>query len=46
MPPDLLNLPDGCAFAARCQKRTAECMAPAIRLEKVDDRHEVRCIHV
>jgi oligopeptide/dipeptide ABC transporter ATP-binding protein len=35
MAPDLLRLPPGCAFAPRCGKRTAECLAGDIPLEPV-----------
>lgn len=48
MVPNLLNLPDGCSFAPRCYKRTAECTVSEIPLEPVSDhhhQHEVRCIH-
>jgi oligopeptide/dipeptide ABC transporter ATP-binding protein len=49
MVPNLLHLPDGCSFAARCHKRTVECTLTEIPLEPVSegraDRHEVRCIH-
>jgi peptide/nickel transport system ATP-binding protein len=27
MPPELGDLPDGCAFAARCDRATAACAA-------------------
>jgi peptide/nickel transport system ATP-binding protein len=42
--PDLVDLPDGCSFAPRCYKKTAECTQSAIELET---RHNVgvRCIH-
>jgi len=49
MVPNLLHLPDGCSFAARCHKRSVECTLTEIPLEAVSedrpDRHEVRCIH-
>ena len=49
MVPNLLHLPDGCSFAARCHKRSVECTLTEIPLEPVSegrpDRHEVRCIH-
>jgi oligopeptide/dipeptide ABC transporter ATP-binding protein len=44
MVPNLLHLPDGCAFAPRCYKRTVECTLSEIPLEPVE-RREVRCIH-
>jgi peptide/nickel transport system ATP-binding protein len=45
MVPNLLRMPDGCSFAPRCYKRTAECTVSEIPLERVDERQEVRCIH-
>jgi oligopeptide/dipeptide ABC transporter ATP-binding protein len=49
MVPNLLHLPDGCSFAARCHKCSVECTLTEIALEPVSegrpDRHEVRCIH-
>jgi oligopeptide/dipeptide ABC transporter ATP-binding protein len=49
MVPDLLDLPEGCSFAPRCYKKTAECTQTAIELEPKHDRaqpvREVRCIH-
>jgi peptide/nickel transport system ATP-binding protein len=49
MVPNLLHLPDGCSFAARCHKRTVECTLTDVPLEPVTsgspDTHEVRCIH-
>jgi peptide/nickel transport system ATP-binding protein len=43
--PSLLNLPPGCAFAPRCDKRTEECSAGPIGLDTVGDGHYARCIH-
>jgi oligopeptide/dipeptide ABC transporter ATP-binding protein len=45
MVPDLLQLPDGCSFAPRCYKKTAECTKEEIQLELKENRREVRCIH-
>jgi peptide/nickel transport system ATP-binding protein len=45
MVPNLLHLPDGCSFAARCYKKTVECTQSDIALDSVSDQHEVRCIH-
>lgn len=49
MVPNLLQLPDGCSFAARCHKRSVECTLTEVPLEPVAadraDTHEVRCIH-
>jgi oligopeptide/dipeptide ABC transporter ATP-binding protein len=50
MVPNLLRLPDGCSFAPRCYKKTAECTKSEIELEPIPDQaalaqREVRCIH-
>ena len=45
MVPNLLRLPQGCAFAPRCYKRTVECTLSEIPLEHVSEAQEVRCIH-
>ena len=45
MVPNLLHLPEGCSFAARCYKKTIECTEAPISLEHVGERQEVRCIH-
>jgi oligopeptide/dipeptide ABC transporter ATP-binding protein len=45
MVPNLLHLPDGCAFAPRCDRRTPECSISGIPLEPVTAKQEVRCIH-
>ena len=45
MVPNLLHLPEGCAFAPRCHKRTPECSISEIPLEPVTANQEVRCIH-
>jgi oligopeptide/dipeptide ABC transporter ATP-binding protein len=45
MVPNLLHLPDGCAFAPRCGKRTPECSISEIPLTPVTANQEVRCIH-
>ena len=44
--PNLLHLPDGCAFAPRCYKRTEECSRKDISLDSVGLGHRARCIHV
>jgi len=44
MVPNLLHLPEGCSFAARCYKRTVECTERPILLEHIAEQ-EVRCIH-
>ena len=45
MVPNLLHLPDGCAFAPRCFKKTVECTLSPIPLEPIAEHQEVRCIH-
>ncbi|SDG87600.1 peptide/nickel transport system ATP-binding protein [Pseudomonas flavescens] len=44
MAPSLAALPTGCAFAARCPRVSALCVAePASQL--MDENHRVRCFH-
>ncbi|CAB3859240.1 ABC transporter ATP-binding protein [Achromobacter sp. ACM02] len=44
MTPNLLNLPAGCAFAARCSRATAACgQQPGIT--QALPEHKVRCFH-
>jgi len=46
LPPDLLALPKGCAFAARCAYRTEKCLAEKPPLVEIDGRdHAVACWH-
>ncbi len=46
LPPDLLDLPEGCAFAARCSYRTEQCLAEPPPLVEIDGRnHAVACWH-
>jgi oligopeptide/dipeptide ABC transporter ATP-binding protein len=45
MVPNLLHLPEGCAFAPRCHRRTEECTIAPIPLEPAGPGHEVRCVH-
>ncbi len=42
-PPDLANLPKGCAFAPRCQSATDRCHQDRPPLEAVSDRHYKAC---
>jgi peptide/nickel transport system ATP-binding protein len=42
-PPDLAHLPHGCAFAPRCARATAECIAAAPALEGL--AHRSACLH-
>ncbi|MCC5984863.1 MAG: dipeptide/oligopeptide/nickel ABC transporter permease/ATP-binding protein [Rhodobacteraceae bacterium] len=43
LPPAVDNLPDGCAFAPRCDKATEACRTGEIALE--GGARKVRCIH-
>ncbi len=46
LPPDLLALPEGCAFAARCGYRDEKCIAERPKLEKIAGYdHQVACWH-
>ena len=45
-PPDLANLPPGCAFAPRCSSATDACRAAAPAVVELGNRQAVRCIHV
>ncbi len=46
LPPDLLALPKGCAFAARCGYRTEKCLAEKPPLVEIDGKdHAVACWH-
>ena len=43
-PPDLANLPDGCAFAPRCRYAREECQASKPPLESVGPKHLSACL--
>ena len=44
MPPNVLNLPEGCSFKERCARRTVECdTVPQITYPHPD--RPVRCFH-
>lgn len=46
LPPDLLALPQGCGFAARCAYRTEKCLAEKPPLVEINGRdHAVACWH-
>jgi peptide/nickel transport system ATP-binding protein len=45
-PPDLANLPPGCAFAPRCKEATAMCQAGVPPEFSVGEAHRARCILV
>lgn len=42
-PPDLTNLPQGCAFASRCKVAVPECSATRPEVTWLADGHSVRC---
>jgi peptide/nickel transport system ATP-binding protein len=42
-PPDLANLPPGCAFAPRCVHAEAACRDGSIALEALSETHHARC---
>ena len=46
-PPDLAQLPPGCAFAPRCQQATDRCRAevPPLQVTDADAVHHVACWH-
>ena len=45
-PPDLSNLPAGCAFAERCKYAVAECSSVQPRDEVLSPGHVVSCLRV
>ncbi len=45
-PPDLANLPPGCAFAPRCALATGECRAAAPPVVHAIPGHAIRCFRV
>jgi peptide/nickel transport system ATP-binding protein len=42
-PPDLTNLPQGCAFASRCKVAVPECSTTRPEVTGLADGHSVRC---
>ncbi len=42
-PPDLADLPEGCAFHPRCRYRIEQCCAEAPQLRNISDEHEIAC---
>ncbi|MCO4859869.1 ABC transporter ATP-binding protein [Herbaspirillum sp. WGmk3] len=43
-PPDLANLPPGCAFAERCPHAQADCLTRQPVEQSVGEQHTVRCL--
>jgi peptide/nickel transport system ATP-binding protein len=46
MPPDLANMPPGCAFAPRCRYVKDACLNTALELRSVGDGRSVACIKI
>jgi peptide/nickel transport system permease protein len=44
-PPNPADLPEGCPFAPRCYKVTAECRSREVELVDTGDGRAVRCLH-
>jgi oligopeptide transport system ATP-binding protein len=44
MPPNLINMPPVCAFAPRCQFKTADCQKINPQLREVGPGHSVSCL--
>jgi len=44
-PPDLANLPDGCAFAPRCPRASDVCLREVPPIEDIRAEHSVSCHH-
>jgi oligopeptide/dipeptide ABC transporter ATP-binding protein len=43
LPPDLIDLPKGCPFHARCKYRLERCATDNPRLEPVGPGHKAAC---
>ena len=43
LPPDLIDLPEGCPFAARCVYAIEKCLEVRPELEPVGPRHRIAC---
>jgi peptide/nickel transport system ATP-binding protein len=43
-PPDLRNLPSGCAFHPRCAFAVAQCRTEHVPVEQVTDQQQVACL--
>ncbi|MEG5266475.1 ABC transporter ATP-binding protein [Pseudomonas sp. JDS28PS106] len=44
-PPDLANLPAGCAFAARCPRASEICRSEVPAVDELQGNHSVSCHH-
>ena len=44
LPPSLNHLPQGCAFAARCDQATPDCQLGVIPLREIGPQKQVRCL--
>ncbi len=43
VPPDLINIPQGCSFYPRCTFRTDQCKEEAPQLMQVEEKHQAAC---
>jgi oligopeptide transport system ATP-binding protein len=43
MPPDLIALPEGCPFAARCDFAIDRCLHENPKLESIAPGHKIAC---
>jgi oligopeptide/dipeptide ABC transporter ATP-binding protein len=43
LPPELINLPQGCVFYPRCKHHTEQCLQAQPELEMVESEHMVAC---
>ncbi len=46
LPPDPVNLPEGCAFHPRCPYATEECKKKPVEMYQTADGHQCRCCHM
>jgi oligopeptide/dipeptide ABC transporter ATP-binding protein len=44
-PPDMLNLPQGCPFAPRCERASTECLSAKPAMSEAEPGHWVACYH-
>ncbi len=45
-PPDLIRLPQGCAFAPRCKHRTPDCDHSQPALTEIEPQHRAACVNL
>ncbi len=46
LPPDPLDLPEGCTFHPRCRHATEECKSGTVEMYLTPDGHQSRCHHI